>query len=190
MRSLAEATEAIQNINIGRHLLRDDGTFPNNGLLPLLIYKGAFNISGPKAGDTVEEIFESNGWTNTWQDGIYDYHHYHSTAHEVLGVVEGHALIQFGGPAGISVALEPGDVVIIPAGVAHKNISGDEDFLVVGAYPDGQDYDLNYGKRIERPNADVNIKKVPLPKTDPVYGMDGPVLKNWQGETRMEKGVL
>jgi uncharacterized protein YjlB len=176
MKSLEEATSAIQQVNIIRHILSDDGKFPNNGRLPLLIYQHALQSTD---GKTVEEIFESNGWVNAWQDGIYDFDHYHSKAHEVLGVIRGSARIQFGGPTGIAQSVEPGDVIIIPAGVAHRFIEGDENFTVVGAYPQGQDYDVLYGKENERPNADQHIKSLHKPQTDPVYGMDGPLFKNW-----------
>jgi uncharacterized protein YjlB len=176
MRSLEEATTAVQHINIIRHNLKDDGTFPNNTLLPLLIYKKA--IVSPDA-DLIEELFESNRWVNAWRNGVYDYQHYHSTAHEVLGVVRGSARIQFGGASGVTIPLEAGDVVIIPAGVAHKSLESDDDFLVIGAYPEGQEYDIMKGDDGERPEADENIKKVELPESDPVYGVDGPLLKNW-----------
>jgi mannose-6-phosphate isomerase-like protein (cupin superfamily) len=73
-----------------------------------------------------------------------------------------------------------GDVVIIPAGVAHKNLGASRDFGVVGAYPAGQDYDMNYGKHGERPRVDENIARVPLPESDPVFGSDGPLLNYWK----------
>jgi uncharacterized protein YjlB len=176
MKSLEEATAAIQQINITRYTLTDDGQFPNNGLLPLLVYQRVLEITD---GKTVEALFESNGWVNAWQDGIYDFHHYHSITHEVLGVIAGMARVQFGGPSGIVHELNEGDVVIIPAGVSHKCIEADDNFKVVGAYPEGHDYDMKYGRADERPEADQNIKAVALPKTDPVYGMNGPLLKNW-----------
>jgi len=176
MKSLEDITAAIQKLNIVRHILVDDGRFPNNGKLSLLVYQNA--ILSPD-GKIIEEIFETNSWINSWQNGIYDFDHYHSKAHEVLGVIKGTARVQFGGPSGISVSLSPGDVIIIPAGVAHRLIEGDQDFKVVGAYPDGQQYDMMYGKEGERPQADENIKAVPMPTNDPVYGADGPLLKNW-----------
>ena len=176
MKTFQEVTASIHKINIIRYLLSDDGKFPNNVLLPLLIYKDAFQIYD---GKIIEEIFESNRWVNAWQDGIFNFDHYHSTAHEVLAVAEGTARIQFGGPNGIGLMVKPGDVIIIPAGVVHKNMDSDTGFKVVGAYPEGQEYDMKYGREDERPEADENIKAVPLPETDPVYGMDGPLLKHW-----------
>jgi uncharacterized protein YjlB len=179
MKSLTELANPLQHVNIIRHVIPDEGTFPNNGHLALIVYRKALRLEKNVDGKQVEQFFESNGWSNAWQDGVYDYHHYHSITHEVLGVINGTTRIQFGGPAGISLMVEPGDVIIIPAGVAHKNLGGDEQFKCVGAYPDGSDYDMNYGKPGERPKADENIKKVPLPEFDPVFGANGPLLKEW-----------
>jgi uncharacterized protein YjlB len=120
-----------------------------------------------------------SGWAGCWRNGIYSYHHYHSTAHEVLGVYRGSAKVQLGGEKGIIHEAEPGDVIIIPTGVVHKNLGSTSDFGVVGAYPDGQDWDMNYGKPGERPNADQSISSVPLPKSDPVFGASGPLLAKW-----------
>ncbi len=173
---MQEATVPIQHINIIRHLIPDDGKFPNNGLLPLIVYEGALLLSN---GKILEEIYESNRWVNSWQGGIFDFHHYHSTAHEVLGVIQGNARVQFGGESGISLSVKKGDVIIVPAGVAHKCIDCDEDFKVVGAYPEGQLRNILYGKEEERPIADENIKSLELPESDPVFGTDGPLLKNW-----------
>lgn len=179
MKSLIELANPIQHVNIIRHHITDDGNFPNNGHLALLVYRNALRLDKTIEGKEIETLFESNGWANAWQDGVYDYHHYHSITHEVMGVIDGTARIQFGGPSGISIMVERGDVIIIPAGIAHKNIGGDEIFKCVGAYPEGKDYDLNYGKPGERPKADENIKNVPLPEHDPVFGAAGPLIKEW-----------
>lgn len=177
MKSLADAPQPVQKLNIIRDILPEDDPFPNNGLLPLLVYRGAFP-SGTGT-DTVKEILEANSWKDSWVNGLYDFHHYHSTAHEVLVVLKGSAHVQFGGPNGITLGLEKGDVVIIPAGVAHKKIDEADGFSCLGAYPQGQQYDMNYGKKGERSKADGNIKSVPLPENDPLYGNDGPLVKTW-----------
>jgi uncharacterized protein YjlB len=129
---------------------------------------------------SVIELLESNGWSNSWENGIYDYHHYHSITHEVLVMTSGSARVQFGGEDGIALELNAGDVVIIPAGVAHKKLSEHSNFKCVGAYPDGRDYDVLRGKPEERPKADENIKNLPVPDADPVFGIDGPLLSNWK----------
>ena len=160
-------------------LLIDDGTYPNNEKLPLLVFKYAIAIPADNPAGVIEKIFRSNGWGGSWRNGIYPYHHYHSTAHEVLGIYGGTITVQLGGPSGIVIEGQSGDVIIIPAGVAHKNLGSSSDFRCVGAYPPGQSWDMNYGKPGERPKTDQNIANVPLPDTDPVYGSDGPLVKSW-----------
>jgi len=159
--------------------LEDDGIFPNNPSHPLVLYKKAIKLRNGNGANIIEEIFHDNKWGGYWRNGVYPFHHYHSTAHEVLGVYKGNARVQFGGDNGPILAVETGDVVIIPAGVAHKNINSSSDFRVVGAYPTGQSWDMNYGKEGERPAADRNIAGVPDPRTDPVFGKEGPLLDLW-----------
>jgi uncharacterized protein YjlB len=161
------------------YLLKDDGAYPNNERLPLLVYQGVLNLSEDNPAGSIEDLFAANGWGSSWRNGIYGYHHYHSTAHEVLGVYSGSARVQLGGEHGVTLSVSPGDVVIIPAGVAHKNLGASQNFRVVGAYPRGQSWDMNYGNADERPRADQNIARVPLPGSDPVYGADGPLFDHW-----------
>lgn len=157
----------------------DDGTFPNNESLPTLVLRGAVRTEGGKPAHMFERVFRAHDWLGQWRNGIFSYHHYHSTAHEVLGVARGSARVQLGGPEGESFEVEAGDVLILPAGVAHKNLGADANFLVVGAYPDGRDWDLKRGRPDERPEADRNIEQVPLPAYDPVYGAEGPLVERW-----------
>ena len=159
----------------------DDGTIPNHPRLPLLVYHGALKLSGADPAAIVERVFAVNRWGDSWRDGIYPFHHYHSITHEALGVFRGSAVVRFGGERGQTLKVAPGDVVIIPAGVGHKNLGASHDFSVVGAYPDGRDLDLKHGRAEERPAADAAILRVPLPSADPVYGAGGPLFSYWQG---------
>ena len=161
-----------------QHLLQEDDNFPNNPLLPLLLYKNAINLPDEEGAERIEKIFKQNSWSNSWRDGIYDYHHYHSNTHEVLGVYSGRCIVQFGGDHGITKELRVGDVVIIPAGVAHKKIAG-EHFKCVGAYPNGMDYNIRRGKPGEKEIMKPEIARVPLPETDPLFGNDGPLKLYW-----------
>jgi uncharacterized protein YjlB len=160
--------------------LKDDGVFPNSKL-PLLLYRNAVRLPETEPAEVFEQLFRANDWSGSWRNGIYPYHHYHSTAHEVLGVYRGSAKVQLGGEGGMTLEVAAGDVLVIPAGVAHKNLGAKAGFGVVGAYPRGQDWDMNYGGAGERPGADGNIARVALPKMDPVYGDDGPLLERWMG---------
>ena len=103
-------------------VFRSDGIVPNN-TLPLIVRRGAIPPSADDPTKAFEATFAKNGWTNAWRDGILDYHHYHSTTHEVLGVASGSGQVRFGGEGGELVAVTAGDVVIVPAGVAHALIN-------------------------------------------------------------------
>jgi uncharacterized protein YjlB len=159
--------------------LKDDGVFPNNARLPVLLYKSAWKLPLFKATFIKSEL-KRHGWENSWRNGVFEYHHYHSVAHEVLCAYRGKTKVLLGGDKGVIIDFEAGDVLIIPAGVAHKNIEPDNVFKCVGAYPKGQNYDMNYGQPYERPSTDANIRKVPLPEQDPVFGKFGPLMEFWK----------
>ncbi len=127
-----------------------------------------------------EDLFEANGWKDSWRNGIYDFLHYHSSTHEVLGVARGHAQVRFGGDGGKIVQLRAGDVVILPAGTGHQRISASRDLLVVGAYPPSGTYDECQGSGEEHARALESIPRVPLPDQDPVYGPHGPLFDSWK----------
>lgn len=153
-----------------RVLLPADGAFPNNPRLPLLLYTGALLPFGLGPAGEVEARFNANGWPAAWRNGIYARHHYHSEAHEALGVYRGWAKVQFGGPTGPIIELKAGDAAFLPAGTAHRRIEASPDFAVVGAYPPGQQPDMCYGRPGERPGAEERIARVPVPDKDPVLG--------------------
>lgn len=163
------------------YFFEDDGTIPNNDSLPFLVYPGALKRAhcSPAA---VKKRLNKNGWSGAWINGIYSYHHYHSTAHEVLVVTGGSATVQFGGERGEELQVRQGDAVVIPAGVGHCNINSSMGFQVVGAYPNGQSWDLCTGKPDERPQVLENIHSVPLPEADPITGDRDPLLKYWAAE--------
>lgn len=165
--------------NVSYVYLEDDGIFPNNARLPLLKYNAAVAVQGHDPAAIFENLFNDNDWVGSWRNGVYNMHHYHSSAHEVLGVYSGAALVQFGGEQGVRIEVQAGDVAVVPAGVAHKRLHSSADFRVVGAYPVGQTWDMCYGREEERPGTDHVIAAVPLPLTDPVHGRKGPLLQLW-----------
>jgi len=167
-------------IRVSSHLLTDNGVFPNNANCPLLVYPQALALSGSDPAALFEALFTQNHWPAAWRNGVYAFHHYHSTAHEVLGIFSGRARVQFGGENGVVLEVKAGDVVVIPAGVSHKNLGASLDFSVVGAYPKGQNWDMQYGKPGERPAADARIARVGLPAADPVHGETGPLMSLWE----------
>jgi uncharacterized protein YjlB len=160
--------------------LTDNGNFPNNQELPVLVYKKVFDFTEGESAATIEKVFSENNWGGSWRNGIYSFQHYHSTAHEALGIYGGWAQVQLGGPGNKPVRIEKGDLVVLPAGTAHKKISSGDGFAVVGAYPDGQTWDMNYGKDSELAKTKQNIANVALPKNDPVFGKGGKMFEYWK----------
>jgi uncharacterized protein YjlB len=165
--------------------LADDGIVPNNPRLPLLVYRGAVSFSRTRfdAGTIMDTLFESNGWGRSWRDTIYDFVHYHSQVHEVLGVARGSATVEFGGVKGRKLRLKAGDVAVLPAGTGHRLIESSRNFLVVGAYPPDGKYDECTDTR-ERAAAAGRIAKVRKPKADPVFGKRGPLVTAWAAGRR------
>jgi uncharacterized protein YjlB len=154
----------------------DDGSIPNSRH-PVLIYHGVLE---PDAGaGAYERRFAVHGWLGAWRDGIFPFHHFHSTAHEVLGIAVGGASVLLGGPGGRQFELVAGDVVVLPAGTGHCNAGASADLLVVGAYPNGMRWDLRRGVPAEHDEVRANIARVPLPDQDPVHGTAGPLLERW-----------
>lgn len=169
----------MDSITPENFVFKDDGKIPNSNL-PLLLYRNAFEKRGDEGAQWLEKHFKENNWYNSWRWGVFPYHHYHSTSHEVLGCFQGDALLHLGGETGEKVKIKAGDIVIIPAGVGHKCISHSSDFTVVGAYPNGSSYDLLKGEKGERPQADNNISRVPIPEKDPYLGKEGGLVNIWE----------
>jgi uncharacterized protein YjlB len=69
--------------------LAPDGAIPNHPRWPLLVY--------PR------------------RNGIFPFHHYHSSGHEVPGIYSGEVTARFGGDAGVTLVAGPGDMLVLPA---------------------------------------------------------------------------
>jgi uncharacterized protein YjlB len=178
--SLRQARNRVTRRRPKTMLFRDDGRIPNNATLPFAIYRSAVrvdDVADPAA--LFEQLFDSNGWTDSWRNGIYDYMHYHSGIHEVLGIARGRARVQFGGPHGEEVDVEAGDVAILPAGTGHQCLMASTDCMVVGAYPPAGTYDECRGSAEEHARAKKSIPETPLPDRDPVYGASGTLIRLW-----------
>jgi uncharacterized protein YjlB len=158
------------------HTFAGDGGIPNSRL-PVLIYHEVEPARDPAQA---EAMFAANDWRGAWRNGIFSFHHFHSTAHEVLAIVSGSARVSLGGPEGRGFDVARGDVLVLPAGTGHRNDGSSGDLMVVGAYPDGMDWDVRRGDPAQYAEARANIDAVPLPRTDPLFGSDGPLRRLWQ----------
>ncbi len=155
--------------------LKPNGWMPNNAL-PVLLYRRSVAVT-PDLADVMERLFTQNGWPPQWRNGVFDFHHYHSTAHEVLGFAAGHAEIMLGGEQGTTVTVRAGDVAVLPAGTGHCRISASDDFLVIGAYPPNEHWDIC--RTAATPQVLERMRRVSFPASDPVSGKGGALPRLW-----------
>jgi uncharacterized protein YjlB len=178
--SRGQARSLVQVRKANAFSFKDDGVIPNNAHWPLVLYWGAVSLpANLDAAAIMEDLFNENGWRDSWRNGIYDYVHYHSRIHEVLGIARGKGTVRFGGNNGRTVQLKAGDVAILPAGTGHQCLAASADFLVVGAYPPSGTYDECTTSE-DHARALKTIPKVGRPRKDPVYGSRGPLMAAWK----------
>jgi uncharacterized protein YjlB len=155
------------------------GWVPNNRRFPVIVYRQV--LDGPDRARAFERLFRTNGWGGLWRNGVYSFHHFHSTAHEILGIAAGQARLMIGGPAGKEIAVQAGDALLLPAGTGHCRLEASNDLLVIGGYPPGQEADLCR----EMPTAEQQamIDELGIPAKDPLKGEAGGLRSLWHGNT-------
>jgi uncharacterized protein YjlB len=157
---------------------------PNNPELPVLLYEAVAPVgSREQTAAFFERRFAGNGWGGCWRNGIFAFPHYHSTAHEALGIACGRAKLRLGGRGGVTVEVKACDLLVLPAGTGHERLEAASDLLVIGAYPPGQDWDLLRGGE-DVAAARARIRRLPLPPTDPLFGPNGPLVQLWRPRMR------
>ncbi|THY27284.1 hypothetical protein D6C99_10659 [Aureobasidium pullulans] len=135
----------LKDLKVAKHQIPAYGLTPNTSIQnkPLLVYKEAFK-QGTSAAQ-IEEHLRGIGevepaWRYTvmgdaglclrmvfanedWKLQMYSTSHFHSTSHELLCISTGSARLCFGhedNPSNITPTVSAGDVIVVPAGVAHR----------------------------------------------------------------------
>jgi uncharacterized protein YjlB len=149
---------------------------PNNDRYPAVMARDA--LGGAQDDAAVKALLRANGWGSAWTWRVFDFHHFHPDAFEVLAVARGAATLMLGGPQGEEVEVSAGDAMILPPGFGHRQIEAHGGFQICGAYPPGQeDYTVVCAEDGYDEAMLKEIASVPEPTTDPVWGGDGPLLK-------------
>ena len=148
---------------------------PNNPDHPAVIARDA--LGGAHDDRAVRGLMEGNGWGGTWTSTVFDYHHFHPDAFEALAVASGSATLMLGGPQGETVEVRAGDVMILPPGFGHRRLA------MQRRLPDLRRLSSGPGELHHRPRSGYDdamlrqIAAVAKPRTDPVWGAEGALLK-------------
>jgi uncharacterized protein YjlB len=135
------------------------------------LYRAAITADAQDRASVFERGFAQNDWRNSWRNGVIPLLIITAQSHEVLGVYDGTAKLRLGGEHGQTVEIRSGDVILIPAGVAHHNIGASPDFSVVGAYPMGANGIASRFALANGQNPISTIAALPIPDYDPIYGV-------------------
>ena len=167
----------IRSLRVSRHQIPAYKRIPNTSIQnkPLLIYHGAFQGTASQFESHLQTV---GVVTPQWRYTMYSTSHFHSTSHEVLGICSGSARLCFGGEENsgrVEPVVETGDVIVVPAGVAHRLLEDHGGFQMVGSYPVGKHWDMCYGAEGEEAKV-KSISNLGWFGRDPVYGDEGPVL--------------
>lgn len=146
-------------------LLSENAGIPNNPCLAACRYPAA--LVGWSAAQ-IRAHLRDRDWTGSWRGVIYDYHHYHSHAHEVLVVLSGSAQVILGGVGGPELTVSAGDVLLLPAGMGHCSPGHSPDFEVLGAYAGGREWDICTPQDTDLAWARGRIAEVPDWAQEPV----------------------
>jgi uncharacterized protein YjlB len=113
-------------------------------------------------------LFQRNDWPPQWRDGVYDFHHYHSTAHEVLGFAGGHATLMLGGENGRRLEAHAGDVAVLPTENGHCKLEAAPTFS--SSVPTRRKQRWDICRSVPSKEAIDRMRHLPFSKSDPVAG--------------------
>ena len=180
MASTTASIKPLKDLRTSSHKIPSFDRIPNTSIQkkPLLIYHSVFQPS--VSASAIENHLSSVGVVSPqWRFTMFSQSHFHSTAHEVLCVASGKAKLCFGGennPQRVEPMVEKGDVMVVPAGVAHRLLEDiDGGFNMVGSYQAGKSWDMCFGREGEEDRV-KEIGALRWFERDPIYGDQGPVL--------------
>ncbi|WP_300597227.1 hypothetical protein [Niabella sp.] len=166
-----------RRINPDIFYFREDRLIPNSPH-PLLVYRNFFDKEYEACESWLKKKFVTNKWFPFSGLQFFDVAYYYINTHIVLGVCSGEAKWQLGGTLGLTMIIEKGDVLVIPAGVALRHLESSTDFKITGA--SSLDVTPRIRKETSGNSKDAEqIAGIALPDTDPVLGTDDGLLAIW-----------
>ena len=133
---MALKLQPLSSVILQTHLIPAYNLTPNTSLQhrPLLIYRSPFPPTTITASQIEAHLTAIGVVTPAWRYTMYSTSHFHSTSHEVLSISRGKAKLCFGGEGNegrVEVLVGRGDVLVVPAGVAHRLLEevGDGGFI-------------------------------------------------------------
>ncbi|KAK1477621.1 hypothetical protein CTAM01_15139 [Colletotrichum tamarilloi] len=161
------------------YLLSSNPDAPNSPL-PVIHYRNV--LPEPRNEESVTEFLTRNRWEKRGTWGHIPIRHFHPNSHECYGIFSGYSTLLIGKineGTGQEISVSTGDVIVLPAGTAHSCLESSEDYRYIGVYPEGCPRWVNeMGKKPAGTFSPV-IRDVGMPKRDPVYGVDGPLMRLW-----------
>ena len=98
---------------------------------------------------------------------------YHSKAWELLLCFRGEANIQIGGDAGPTITITNGDLLLVPPGVAHKQLNEKNNFALLGSYPTTNfDGSIDTITGVPSDEERQRIANCYVPTHDPIFRLD------------------
>ncbi|XXH00782.1 hypothetical protein Hte_007133 [Hypoxylon texense] len=168
------------------HYLEETPWVPNSKL-PIVVYRGA--LAHCENEDAVKEALEANGgWKKGGAWNAWFKAHFHPNAHECYGVVQGTSELSLGRSPldppekGMSLKVDRGDVIVLPAGVSHCSSTASSDYRFVVLFPTGAPRWVSvwFDQPMETvSDYKIQSQKVSLPSHDPIYGEGAGLVETW-----------
>ena len=162
-----------------------DGDIPNNEMAPVVLIRGchgrilcAYTGRSDKLLGVATSVVQKNGWNEPFicTQGLYKHFVYYTTYTAVL-VANGSLSLHIGGQkVGIQIDALQGDLLLVPPGVALRQVAASSDIVTLFTYPIYNESCTAIHNRppqsIERLKMLENSKRRPV--KDPFLGEDAP----------------
>ena len=158
---------------------KDDGIFPNSPL-PLLFYRDAIRAGAKDPASIFEQSFAGMIGPTRGETVFIPFPIITARRMKCWVFILALPLSRLGGEHGKNVEVHAGDVIVIPAGVAHQNVGASNDFGVVGVYAGGRQWGFASGCPGRAPQSRSQYCGFGNAGERSIYGVAGPLREIWK----------